>query len=184
MLCGLGVPWLRLLWGSGTYCLRIAKVAFFFPSTFQFCFLIYTLYHKKNTLLQKNWIFFHLHILPPHNITHIYCRKQLQDLTIFFVHELHFSPHTFPCSAPVKGVTSSSLGVGGAELGRDLCYPPLTVGRKHPHTRTPTPSMVAPVLLDVLVGRAYPITVSADGGGLSPNIPPEAFHTVRPQKPR
>ena len=91
MLCGLGVPSLRSLWGAITepaavHIAHVLQRSDFFQF-FNF-FLISTTYSKKklHDLPQrlKNSIFFYnSHDLQQKKITRIYSKKKLHDYTVF-----------------------------------------------------------------------------------------------------
>ena len=76
VLCGLGVPSLRSLWGSCTYCACIAKVAFL--SIFQF----FNFFLNLHDLLQKKFKFF--------LIIHTTYRKKKYTTRRFFCTRLTF----------------------------------------------------------------------------------------------
>ena len=99
MLCGLGVPSLRSLWGAvrnqQLYILRMYCKGWI-SFNFSIFFIIYTSYSKKklHDLPQKlkNSIFFYnSHDLQQKkNYTHLQ-QKKITRLYGFFVHDLHFS---------------------------------------------------------------------------------------------
>ena len=103
MLCGLGVPSLRSLWGAvrnrQLYILRMYCKGWI-SFNFSIFFIIYTTYSKKKKLhdlqqKKKNSIFFYnSHDLQQKKkITRIYSKKKkITRLYGFFVHDLHFSP--------------------------------------------------------------------------------------------
>ena len=102
MLCGLGVPSLRSLWGAvrnrQLYILRMYCKGWI-SFNFSIFFIIYTTYSKKKkitrlTAKKKNSIFFYnSHDLQQKKkITRIYSKKKkITRLYGFFVHDLHFS---------------------------------------------------------------------------------------------
>ena len=102
MLCGLGVPSLRSLWGAvrnrQLYILRMYCKGWI-SFNFSIFFIIYTTYSKKKKLhdlqqKKKNSIFFYnSHDLQQKKkITRIYSKKKkITRLYGFFVHDLHFS---------------------------------------------------------------------------------------------
>ena len=100
MLCGLGVPSLRSLWGAvrnqQLYILRMyckGSISF----NFSIFFMIHTTYSKKKL--------------------HAFTTKKITRLDGFFVHDLHFSPHALPYSpfpSPLFLCTTLSL-LGSAQ---------------------------------------------------------------------
>ena len=90
VLCGFGIPSLRLLWGAVRN--RQCKSCISPPSIFQFFF--YNLHvspqEHKYTSLPKKWIFFknNLHISPQKKNTQFY--HKIPDWTIFFTSATFF----------------------------------------------------------------------------------------------
>ena len=104
MLCGLGVPSLRSLWGAvrnrRLYILRMycrGCISF----NFSVFFIIYTTYRNKKlhalTAKIKNANFFIIHTTYRKKKLHAFtAKKNYMTRRFFFVHDLHFSLVTFP----------------------------------------------------------------------------------------
>ena len=98
VLCGLGVPSLRSLWGAvrnrlyilRTYCKSCISF------NFQFFFIINTTYRQKrkkytHSPQKKNQILFNNLYDFPQKKLHAFTAKKITRLDNFFVHDLHFS---------------------------------------------------------------------------------------------
>ena len=103
MLCGLGVPALRSLWGAvqNRY-LYILRMYCKSCISFNFLILIYNLHGLPQKTITRHYrkkkdsVFFlnnSLNLLQK-KIAHIYCKKKKTRLDDFLVHSLPFSPFT------------------------------------------------------------------------------------------
>ena len=92
VLCGLGVPSLRSLWGAvrnrQLYILRMYCKGWI-SFNFSIFFIIYPTYSKKKKLhdlpqkLKNSIFFYNSHVLQQKKITRIYSKKKLHDYTVF-----------------------------------------------------------------------------------------------------
>ena len=134
MLCGLGVPSLRSLWGAvrnrQLYILRMYCKGWI-SFNFSIFFIIYTTYSKKKKLhdlpqkLKNSIFFYNSHNLQQKkkNYTHLQHKKKLHDYTVFLYTTYIFHTDTtrhnpYPCAPCVgKGTKHAQQGHKGEGRG-------------------------------------------------------------------
>ena len=161
MLCGLGVPSLRSLWGAvrnrQLYILRMyCKGCISF--SFSIFFIIYMTYRKKKnyTTYRKNKkiqnFFYNSHDLTAKkNYTHLQ-QKKITQLYGFFVHDLHFSHRHPPAGERVRFPRPSRGKAAGA--GTAAITTTISSGRDRGCSRGPACGATPPIATRSGVGGA------------------------------